>query len=60
MRAREFIRENVSVGATGVGSVAVVSQPLMTTIQRRNDTVPGKYKNSVVSVQPKKNKHVNK
>ena len=28
MRAREFIRENVSVGATGVGSVAVVSQPL--------------------------------
>jgi len=34
MRAREFIRENASAGATGSGSVATVAMPLGGMISR--------------------------
>ena len=60
MRAREFVKENISSGATGSGSIAVVAQPMMTMLRRTNETQPGKYRNSVVWVDGKKNKNVNK
>jgi hypothetical protein len=48
MRAREFIRETASAGATGSGSVAAVLQPLGRVITRTQNTAPGKYKNSLI------------
>jgi len=47
MRAREFIRETASAGATSSGSIAVVAQPMGQTITRTQNTTPGKYKNSL-------------
>ena len=47
MRAREFIRETASAGATSSGSVAVVEQPMGQTITRTQNRKPGKYKNSL-------------
>lgn len=45
MRAREFIRETASAGATASGSVAAVAVPLGGLISRTQTTKPTKYKN---------------
>ena len=47
MRAREFIRETASAGATSAGSIAAVAQPMGQTITRTQNRKPGKYKNSL-------------
>jgi hypothetical protein len=47
MRAKEFIRETASAGATSSGSVAVVAQPMGAVITRTQNRKPGKYKNSL-------------
>ena len=47
MRAREFIRETASAGATSSGSVAAVAQPMGRVITRTQNVNPGKYKNSL-------------
>jgi hypothetical protein len=57
MRAREFIRETASAGATSSGGVAVVAQPMSQVITRTQNVKPGKYKNSLL--QPGK-KHSSK
>ena len=57
MRAREFIRETASAGATSSGSVATVAQPMGRVITRTQNVKPGKYKNSLL--QPGK-KHSSK
>ena len=46
MRAREFMAENASAGATGAGSVATVSQPLGGMIARTATPNVAKYMNS--------------
>ena len=48
MRAREFIRETASAGATSAGSIAAVAQPMGQTITRTQNRKPGKYKNSLI------------
>jgi hypothetical protein len=48
MRAREFVVETASAGATGSGSVATVAQPMGTVITRTQNRAPGKYKNSLI------------
>jgi hypothetical protein len=47
MRAREFIRETASAGATSMGSIAVAAQPMGQVITRTQNRKPGKYKNSL-------------
>ena len=47
MRAKEFIRETASAGATSSGSVAEVAQPMGRVITRTQNVKPGKYKNSL-------------
>ena len=47
MRAKEFIRETASAGATSSGSVAAVAQPMGAVITRTQNRKPGKYKNSL-------------
>jgi len=47
MRAREFVTENASAGATGSGNVATVAQPLGGVIRRNSGSLfSGKYSNS--------------
>jgi hypothetical protein len=47
MRAREFVTENASAGATGSGSIASVAQPLGGVIRRNGGSFfSGKYSNS--------------
>jgi hypothetical protein len=47
MRAREFVTENASAGATGSGNVATVAQPLGGVITRNSGSFfSGKYSNS--------------
>jgi hypothetical protein len=47
MRAREFVTENASAGATGSGSIATVAQPLGGVIRRNGGSFfSGKYMNS--------------
>ena len=47
MRAREFVTENASAGATGSGSIATVAQPLGGVIRRNAGSFfSGKYMNS--------------
>ncbi len=47
MRAREFVAENASVGATGSGSIATIAQPLGGIIRRNAGSFfSGKYMNS--------------
>ena len=47
MRAREFVTENASAGATGSGSIATVAQPLGDVIRRNAGSFfSGKYMNS--------------
>lgn len=53
MRAREFIQENASAGATSAGSVASVSQAMGSMISRAF-AKPAKYANSLISVKKRK------
>jgi hypothetical protein len=47
MRAREFVAENASAGATGSGSIATVAQSLGGVIRRNAGSFfSGKYSNS--------------
>jgi hypothetical protein len=48
MRAREFVKENASAGATSSGSVAAVAQPVGVVITRTQTRKPGKYNNSLI------------
>ena len=53
MRAREFVTENASAGATGSGNVATVAQPLGGVITRNGGTFfSGKYSNSATPNTP--------
>jgi hypothetical protein len=52
MRAREFVRENASSGATGSGSMAAVSQPLGSLITRTQSVRPAKYRNTYKGSNP--------
>jgi hypothetical protein len=53
MRAREFVTENASAGATGSGNVATVAQPLGGVITRNSGTFfSGKYSNSATPNTP--------
>ena len=53
MRAKEFVTENASAGATGSGNVATVAQPLGGTITRNSGTFfSGKYSNSATPNTP--------
>ena len=54
MRAREFMREDASAGATVTGSIAPVMQPLGGMISRQGLGGPAKYVNSFKP--PKKRK----
>jgi len=47
MRAKEFVKENASAGATSSGSIAAVAQPMGQTITRTQNRKPGKYMNSL-------------
>lgn len=49
MRAREFVKENASSGASCSGSVASVAMPLGSApIKREGITKPAKYANSLI------------
>jgi hypothetical protein len=53
MRAREFVTENASAGATGSGNVATVAQPLGGVITRNSGSFfSGKYSNSATPNTP--------
>jgi hypothetical protein len=52
MRAREFIAETASAGATSSGSVATVAQPLGSTISRLQPTRSTKYRNTYKGSKP--------
>ena len=53
MRAREFVTENASAGATSSGNVATVAQPLGGMITRNSGTFfSGKYSNSATPNTP--------
>jgi hypothetical protein len=53
MRAREFVTENASAGATGSGNVATVAQPLGDVITRNSGSFfSGKYSNSATPNTP--------
>jgi len=53
MRAREFVRENASSGATSSGSVAAVAQPMGSVVSRLQAPRPAKYRNSAKSIKLK-------
>ena len=52
MRAREFVQENASSGATASGSVATVSSPIGGLISRTQTTKPAKYRNTYKGSNP--------
>jgi hypothetical protein len=53
MRAREFVTENASAGATGSGNVATVAQPLGGVTTRNSGSFfSGKYSNSATPNTP--------
>ena len=54
MRAREFLPETASAGATASGSMAVVSQPVGMMISRGQMPKPAKYANSLYSAKKRK------
>ena len=54
MRAREFLPETASAGATASGSVAVVAQPMGGMISRGQMPKPAKYANSLYSAKKRK------
>ena len=49
MRAREFMREDASAGATVAGSMAPVAQPVGGVIARQALGAPAKYMNTFKS-----------
>ena len=53
MRAKEFVTETASAGATSSGSVAAIAQPLGSTISRLQPTRSTKYRNSAKSIKLK-------
>jgi hypothetical protein len=55
MRAREFVTETASAGASSAGSVAAVSMPLGQTISRQSTISPAKYQNSLKTRKKLKN-----
>jgi len=52
MRAREFIAETASAGATSAGSVATVAVPVGQMITRTQVTKPAKYRNTYKGSKP--------
>ena len=52
MRAREFIKENASAGATASGSVAAIAQPMGSVISRLQPTRSTKYRNTYKGSKP--------
>jgi hypothetical protein len=52
MRAREFVTETASVGATSSGSVAAIAQPLGSVISRTQPAKPAKYRNTYKGSKP--------
>jgi hypothetical protein len=54
MRAREFLPETASAGATASGSVAVAEQPMGGMISRGQMPKPAKYSNSSYSTKKRK------
>ena len=52
MRAREFIKENASAGATASGSVAAIAQPMGRPISRLQSPKPAKYRNTYKGSNP--------
>jgi hypothetical protein len=52
MRAREFVTETASVGATSSGSVAAIAQPLSGPISRLQPTRSTKYRNTYKGSKP--------
>ena len=53
MRAREFVTETASAGATASGSVAAIAQPMGSPISRLQAPRPAKYRNSAKSIKLK-------
>jgi hypothetical protein len=54
MRAREFLPETASAGATASGSVAMAAQPIGGMISRGQMPKPAKYANSLYSAKKRK------
>jgi hypothetical protein len=54
MRAREFLPETASAGATASGSVAMAAQPMGGMISRSQMPKPAKYANSLYSAKKRK------
>ena len=54
MRAREFLPETASAGATASGSVAVAERPMSMMISRGQMPKPAKYANSLYSAKKRK------
>ena len=54
MRAREFLPETASAGATASGSMAVITQPMGGMISRNQMPKPAKYANSLYSAKKRK------
>ena len=59
MRAREFMREDASAGASVAGSIAPVSQSLGGMISRQGLGEPAKYMNSF-KLQKKRKRHASR
>ena len=57
MRAKEFLRETGSIGATVAGSMAPISHSLGAVISRTGITKPAKYANSAPVAQLRKKQH---
>ena len=54
MRARDFLPETASAGATASGSMAVAVQPMGGMISRGQMPKPAKYANSLYSAKKRK------
>ena len=52
MRAREFVTETASAGATSSGSVAAIAQPVGSVISRLQAPRPTKYRNTYKGSKP--------
>jgi hypothetical protein len=53
MRAREFVTETASAGASSSGNIAAIAQPVGSVISRTQHTKPAKYRNSAKSIKLK-------
>jgi hypothetical protein len=52
MRAKEFVAETASAGASSSGSIATVAMPIGATITRTQHTKPAKYRNTYKGSNP--------